>query len=71
MIPVGIKMIQKNYGSMYLMLILYLAHKNRYVNEFAFRWNTRKMNDDERVVLAIKGADSKRLMYGEPITKMA
>jgi transposase-like protein len=44
-------------------------HLHRYVNEFAFRWNTRQINDGERIVKAIKGADGKRLMYRQPTGK--
>lgn len=46
-------------------------HLHRYVNEFAFRWDTRKVDDGERTLRAIKGADGKRLMYREPISKTA
>jgi transposase-like protein len=46
-------------------------HLNHYVNEFAFRWDTRKMNDGLRVVKAIKGAEGKRLMYREPVARSA
>ena len=38
-------------------------HLHRYCDEFAFRWNNRKVNDGERAVEAIKGADGKRLTY--------
>ena len=38
-------------------------HLQRYCNEFAFRWNHRKVTDGERMVVAIKGAHGKRLMY--------
>ena len=38
-------------------------HLHRYVNEFDFRWNTRKMNDGNRTVAAIRGAAGKRLPY--------
>lgn len=38
-------------------------HLHRYVSEFDFRWNTRRMNDGDRVALAIKGAIGKRLVY--------
>jgi transposase-like protein len=41
-------------------------HLHRYINEFEFKWNNRKLNDSERVVAAIKSADGKRLMYREP-----
>jgi hypothetical protein len=38
-------------------------HLHRYVGAAEFRWNTRKMNDGERVALAIRNADGKRLTY--------
>jgi hypothetical protein len=38
-------------------------HLHRYVGEFDFRWNTRKINDGERTVLAVQGALGKRLDY--------
>ena len=34
-----------------------------YLNEFQFRWNTRKMDDGQRVARAIKQIDGKRLEY--------
>jgi transposase-like protein len=34
-----------------------------YLWQFDFMWNTRKMNDGERTVLAMKAAEGKRLMY--------
>ncbi|MHC4171614.1 MAG: IS1595 family transposase [Planctomycetota bacterium] len=46
-------------------------HLHRYVSEFEFRWNHRKIDDGERVAAAIKGADGKRLMYREPTEKSA
>lgn len=42
------------------------AHLQRYVDEFAFRWNTRSalgIEDDERADRAIKGIEGKRLTY--------
>ena len=36
-------------------------HPRRYVNEFDFRWNARKMNDGDRTVAAMRGALGKRL----------
>ena len=36
---------------------------HRYLWHFDFLWNTRKMNDGERTVLAVKAAEGKRLMY--------
>jgi transposase-like protein len=44
-------------------------HLDRYVQEFAFRWNTRSalgIEDTERAGLAIKGAAGKRLTYKQP-----
>lgn len=39
---------------------------HRYLWQFDFLWNNRKMNDGERTVLAVKAAEGKRLMYREP-----
>jgi len=44
-------------------------HLQRYVDEFAFRWNTRSslgVEDTERAALAFKGAAGKRLTYQQP-----
>lgn len=41
-------------------------HLHRYVSEFEYRYNTRKLDDGERTVLAIKKAQGKRLLYREP-----
>jgi hypothetical protein len=38
-------------------------HLPNYLNEFQFRWNTRKMDDGQRVARAIKQIDGKRLEY--------
>jgi hypothetical protein len=38
----------------------------RYLWQFDFVWNSRKMNDGERTVLAVKAAEGKRLMYRMP-----
>jgi len=38
---------------------------HRYLWQFDFVWNTRKMNDGERTIEAIKSAEGKRLMYSE------
>jgi transposase-like protein len=43
-------------------------HLHRYVSEFEFRYNTRKLEDGERTRLAIQGADGKRLTYREPVS---
>ncbi|MBE3139115.1 MAG: transposase, partial [Thermoplasmata archaeon] len=44
-------------------------HLDRYANEFAFRWNNRKITDGERAVTAIRGIEGKRLYYRDPIRK--
>jgi hypothetical protein len=36
-------------------------------NEFSFRWNTRKLDDGERVAAAIRQVDGKRLEYRESV----
>ena len=38
-------------------------HLHRYVSEFEFRYNARKVDDGERTKLAIQAADGKRLTY--------
>ncbi len=38
-------------------------HLQRYVNEFQFRWNNRKVNDGLRREAALRGAEGKRLTY--------
>jgi transposase-like protein len=40
-------------------------HLHRYVNEFDFRWNTRKVCDGDRITAAVQGAAGKRLTYKE------
>jgi transposase-like protein len=42
-------------------------HMPNYLNEFQFRWNTRKMDDGQRVSRAIKMIDGKRLQYRESV----
>jgi transposase-like protein len=37
-------------------------HLHRYLSEFDFRYNSRKMKDGERSLLALKGVNGKRLM---------
>jgi transposase-like protein len=44
-------------------------HLDRYCDEFSFRWNHRSIGDRARTVEAIKGAEGKRLMYRDPISK--
>ena len=36
---------------------------HRYLWQFDFMWNARKLNDGERTVLAVKSAEGKRLTY--------
>ena len=42
-------------------------HLPNYLNEFEFRWNTRKLNDGERVLEAIKQIEGKRLEYRQSV----
>src|SRR5437867_3307173 len=42
-------------------------HIPNYLNEFEFRWNTRKLDDGQRVARAIKQVDGKRLEYRESV----
>jgi transposase-like protein len=42
-------------------------HLPNYLNEFEFRYNTRKENDGERVSRAIRKSDGKRLKYRESV----
>ncbi|MFZ1701892.1 MAG: IS1595 family transposase [Pyrinomonadaceae bacterium] len=42
-------------------------HLHRYLSEFDFRWNTRKISDDERTAEAITMVGGKRLRYKDPI----
>jgi hypothetical protein len=46
-------------------------HLHRYLAEFEFRYNGRKMNDGERVTMAIKSAEGKRLLYRKPLDEAA
>lgn len=41
-------------------------HLHRYLAEFDFRYNARKITDGERAALAVKGAEGKRLTYRQP-----
>ena len=52
-----------HYGIFHLMSE---QHLHRYVTEFEFRWNLRKVTDGERMVSAIKGARGKRLYSLQP-----
>ena len=44
-------------------------HLHRYCDEFAFRWDTRKLNDGERVVEAVKRTEGKRLTYDQYVCR--
>jgi transposase-like protein len=39
------------------------AHLSRYLAEWDFKWNTRKISDGERAALIAKGIEGKRLTY--------
>jgi transposase-like protein len=41
-------------------------HLKRYIAEFDFRYNSRKLTDFERTLLALRGIAGKRLMYTAP-----
>jgi hypothetical protein len=41
-------------------------HLHRYIWQFDFVWNYRRLNDGERTAMAIRTAEGKRLMYREP-----
>lgn len=56
----GITGIYHNVSSEYL---------HRYLWHFDFLWNSRKLNDGERTVAAIRGAEGKRLMYKQPVAR--
>jgi hypothetical protein len=38
-------------------------HLHRYLAEFEFRWNTRKLDDGARTLQAIRLSEGKRLRY--------
>jgi len=46
------------------------AHLSRYLAEWDFKWNTRKVTDGERAAIALKGIEGKRLTY-RPADKAA
>jgi transposase-like protein len=41
-------------------------HLHRYLAEFDFRYNTRKITDMERTIAAVRGGEGKRLTYHQP-----
>ncbi|MDQ3686864.1 MAG: IS1595 family transposase [Acidobacteriota bacterium] len=46
-----------------------VKHLHRYLSEFDFRFNLRKVEDGERTLEALKGFEGKRLMYKDPVKK--
>jgi len=46
-------------------------HLHRYMSEFEFRYNFRELEDGDRTIMAIKGAEGKRLRYKSPICKQS
>jgi transposase-like protein len=42
------------------------AHLPRYLSEWDYKWNTRKISDVERAATAVKGAEGKRLTSRQP-----
>lgn len=46
-------------------------HLGRYVGEVKYRWNTRQVDDGQRLTLAIRKASGKRLMYRNLVRQTA
>ena len=42
------------------------AHLPRYLSEWDYKWNTRKISDTERAAIAVQGGEGKRLQYRQP-----
>ena len=42
-------------------------HMDLYLNEFDFRWNTRKLDDGKRLMMALRNSIGKRLTYNVPL----
>jgi transposase-like protein len=42
-------------------------HLPNYLNEFEFRWNTRKLNDGDRIAAALRALEGKRLEYRQSV----
>lgn len=42
-------------------------HLHRYLAEYEFRYNGRKLSDGERTIAAILASEGKRLRYREPV----
>lgn len=52
------------------LVLAVFSHKKllqRYLAEYEFRYNGRRLSDGERTVAAIQAADGKRLRYREPV----
>ena len=45
-------------------------HLHRYVAEFDFRWNARKIDHGARLALAVRKSEGKRLRYKEPLATL-
>ena len=43
-------------------------HLQRYLDEFEFRYNHRKLEDGEPTIAAIQGAEGKKLVYRQPVS---
>lgn len=43
------------------------VHLQRYLDQFDFLWNGRKVTDTERRDMAVRGSEGKRLMYRQPV----
>ena len=46
-------------------------HLKRYIGEFDFRYNHRKISDEERAAIALKGIEGKRLTYTRTLSARA
>jgi len=44
-------------------------HLQRYCDEFSWRWNLRKVDDEERTIKTLQQMNGKRLFYREPLRK--
>jgi transposase-like protein len=42
------------------------AHLPKYLSEWDYKWNTRKISDVERAAIAVKSGEGKRLQYRQP-----
>jgi transposase-like protein len=46
-------------------------HLQRYCDEFSYRWSYRKADDSDRTTRALAQCEGKRMMYNEPVKKVA